>query len=147
MHTGRFERDLEGTAGRTGSFNVVAFSSDGGTVFGAGSYLNATGTVEIRRWPLLRGAATDIPVAKDLVTGLLPNGNGVAFTTAEPMLGFVGADGRADVAQYAAYRFPRSSENVDQAVPLRCRHPSSEHGSHLAIDVSTRAFLHSGDAT
>jgi WD40 repeat protein len=149
MHTGRADRDLEGTLGKTGSFNVVAFSSDGGTVFGAGSYLDNSGTVEIRRWSLNRGAAIDIPVAKDLVTSLLTNGNGVAFATAEPVLGFVDADGRPNVAQA-----PRHIDFHDRArTSIRMSRSGAgieiiqAHGSHLAIDVSTRTFLRSGDAT
>jgi WD40 repeat protein len=149
MRSGRADRDLEGTPGKTGSFNVVAFSSDGATVFGAGSYLDAAGTVEIRRWLLNKGVAIDIPVAKDLVTSLLPNGNGVAFATAEPVLGFVDADGHPNVAQA-----PRHIDFHDRArTSIRLSHSGAgieivlAHGAALAIDVSTRAFLRSGDAT
>ena len=149
MRTGRADRDLEGTPGKTGSFNVVAFSADGGTVFGAGSYLDATGTVEIRRWPLARGAATDIPVAKDLVTSLLPNASGVVFATAEPVLGFVDADGHPSVAQA-----PRHIDFHDRArTSIRLSHSGAgieivlAQASALAVDVSTRAFLHPGDGT
>ena len=149
MRTGRADRDLEGAPGKTGSFNVVAFSSDGGTVFGAGSYLNATGTVEIRRWPLLKGTAIDIPVAKDLVTSLLTNGNGVVFATAEPVLGFVDADGRPSVAQAS-----RHIDFHDRArTSIRLSHSGAgieivrAQGSALAVDVSTRTFLRPGDGT
>jgi WD40 repeat protein/uncharacterized caspase-like protein len=149
MRTGRFERDLDGTPGKTGSFNVVAFSADGGTVFGAGSYLDAAGTVEIRRWPFNGGAAADIPVANDLVTSLLPDGNGVAFATAEPVLGFVDADNHPHVAQS-----PRHIDFHDRArTSIRLSHDGAAveitmaHGRSLAIDVSTRAFLPSGGAT
>ncbi len=55
MRADRFDRDLDGAPGKTGSFNVVAFAADGGAVFGAGSYLDAAGTVDIRRWPLNGG--------------------------------------------------------------------------------------------
>jgi hypothetical protein len=149
MRSGRTDRDLEGAPGKTGSFNVVAFSSDGGTVFGAGSYLDAAGTVEIRRWPLTRGAASDIPVAKDLVTSLLPVANGVAFATAEPVLGFVDADGRPGVAQA-----PRHIDFHDRTrTSIRLSHSGAgieivlARGGALAVDVSTRAFLHPGDGT
>ncbi len=147
--TGRLDRDLEGAAGRTGSFNVVAFAADGGTVFGAGSYLDAAGTVQIRRWPLNGGAATDIPVAHDLVTSLLPNGNGVAFATAEPVLGFADAQNQVHVAQS-----PRHIDFHDRAATsIRLSHDGAGieitmlHGRSLAIDISTRTFLRSIGAT
>jgi WD40 repeat protein len=147
--TGRLERDLEGAAGKSGSFNVVAFGADGTSVFGAGSYLDAAGTVEIRRWPLAGGPATDIPVAHDLVTSLLPNGNGVAFATAEPVLGFVDAQNQVHVAQS-----PRHIDFHDRAATsIRLSHTGAAleitmlHGHSLAIDVSTRTFLRSIAAT
>jgi len=147
--TGRLDRDLEGAAGRTGSFNVVAFAADGGTVFGAGSYLDAGGTVQIRRWSLSGGASADIPVARDLVTSLLPDGNGVVFATAEPVLGFVDSQNQFHVAQA-----PRHIDFHDRAVTsLRLSHTGAgieitmAHGRSLAIDVSTRTFLRSGGAT
>lgn len=149
MRAARFERDLEGAPGKTGSFNVVAFAADGTTVFGAGSYLDASGTVEIRRWPLSGGAAADIPVAHDLVTGLLPDGNGVVFATAEPILGFVDAADHAHVAQA-----PRHIDFHDRSrTSIRLSHSGAgieiilAHRPPLAIDVSTREFLRADDAT
>ena len=147
--TGRLDRDLEGAAGRNGSFNVVAFAADGGTVFGAGSYLDAAGTVQIRHWPLNGGTASDVPVAHDLVTSLLPNGNGVVFATAEPVLGFVDAQNQVHLAQV-----PRHIDFHDRAATsIRLSHSGAAmeittgHGRSLAIDVSTRTLLHSGGAT
>jgi WD40 repeat protein len=147
--TGRPERDLEGAAGKTGSFNVVAFAADGSTVFGAGSYLDAAGVLEIRRWSLNGGAAIDIPVAHDLVTSLLPNGSGVVFATAEPVLGFVDAQNQVHMAQS-----PRHIEFHDRAATsIRLSRTGAgieitmAHGRSLAIDLSTRTFLHSGAAS
>jgi len=149
MRTMRFERDLEGMPGKTGSFNVVAFAADGSALFGAGSYLDATSTVEIRRWPLAGGPATDIPVANDLVTSLMPNGNGVVFATAEPVLGFVDAESRARVAQA-----PRHIDFHDRArTSIRLSRSGAgieitmAHGRSLAIDVSAREILRAVGAT
>ncbi len=143
MRTARFDRDLEGTTGKSGSFNVVAFSLDGSTLFAAGSYLDAAGTVEIRRWPLNGGTASDIPVANDLVTSLLPNGNGVMFATAEPVLGFVDGESHVRIAQA-----PRHIDFHDRAkTSIRLSHSGAgieitlPHGHPLAIDVSTRELL------
>jgi uncharacterized caspase-like protein len=143
MRAMRFERDLEGAAGKTGSFNVVAFSPDGGTLFGAGSYLDAAGVVQIRRWSLSGGATADIAVANDLVTSLLPRAGGVLFASAEPVLGFVDAAGHPGVAQAPRHisfhdrdrttiRLSRSGAGI--AIGLA-------PGRGLAIDVSTRQFL------
>ncbi len=143
MRTGRFERDLDGAAGKNGSFNVVAFSGDGTTVFGAGSYIDMAGTTEIRRWKLNGGAAADIPVANDLITSLLPNDAGVAFATADPLLGFVDADGHASVAQA-----PRHIDFHDRAKTIvRVSRSgagiaiSQSRGPPLVLDVSSREFL------
>ncbi len=143
MKAGRFERDLDGAPGKTGSFNVVTFSPDGGTVFGAGSYLDSAGTVQIRRWPLTGGAAADIPVANDLVTSLLPNADGVVFATAEPVLGLVDKANRVHVAQA-----PRHIDFHDRArTSIRLSHSGTgieitlARGRTLVLDVGTREFL------
>jgi len=145
MKTMRFERDLEGAAGKTGSFNVVTFSADGGAVFGAGSYLDAAGITQIRRWPLTAGAAVDLPVANDLVTSLLPSGGGVAFATAEPVLGFVDGANHVRVAQA-----PRHIDFHDRArTAIRLSHTGAVIEVTLArcraliVDVSTRELTRS----
>jgi WD40 repeat protein len=148
MRTARLERDLEGTPGKTGSFNVVTFSSDGEMLFGAGSYLDAAGIVQVRRWPLNGGSADDIPVANDLVTSLLPDENGVVFATAEPVLGFVDAQNHARVAQTPQHidfhdrarttiRLSRSGAGIEI---------TQAHGRPLTIDVRSRELLRSADA-
>jgi WD40 repeat protein len=143
MRAPRFERDLEGAPGKTGSFNVVAFSTDGGTVFGGGSYLDTAGTVQIRRWPLAGGTAIDIPVANDLVTSLLPNANGVVFATAEPVLGDVDETNHAHVEQS-----PRHIDFHDRAqTTIRLSRTGAAieiaraQGHALIVDVTTREFL------
>ena len=147
--TGRLDRELEGASGKAGSFNVVAFAADGSSVFGAGSYLDAAGTVQIRHWLLNGGGATDVSVAHDLVTSLLTDGSGVVFATAEPVLGFVDAKNEVHIAQS-----PRHIDFHDRsATSIRLSHTGAgieitmAHGRSLAIDVSTRTFLQSGSAT
>jgi uncharacterized caspase-like protein len=143
MRTMKFDRDLEGAAGKGGSFNVVAFSPDGGYVFGAGSYLDAAGTVQIRRWPLAGGAAEDIPVANDLVTSLLPTASGLMFATAEPVLGVVDDTNHAHVAQ--APRHISFHDRANTSIRLSSSGAGIEinmaHGNKLVVDVSTREFL------
>ena len=143
----RFVRDLDGAAKNSGSFNTVAFSADGGTVFAAGSYLDPKGTVQIRHWPLNGGAGTDSPVADDLVTSLLPMEQGVVFTTAEPVLGNVDAAGGVHVAQT-----PRHIDFHDRARtrPRLARNGSvieitRAHGDPIVVDVSARAIMHASD--
>ena len=141
--TGKPVRELEGAAGKSGSFNVVAFSADGTSVFGAGSYLNADSIVEIRRWPLSGGPGVDIPAAKDLVTSLIPHGkSGVLFSTAEPVVGFID-DGTAvhDV------QTPSHIDFHDRAhTRVRLSHDGSQieiihaQAAPLIIDVTTRGI-------
>jgi WD40 repeat protein len=142
MRTMRFDHDLEGAPGKSGSFNVVAFSPDGSSLFGAGSYLDSSGVVQIRHWALVAGAAVDIPVANDLVTSLVPNASGVVFATAEPTLGLVDAANRAHVAQS-----PRHIDFHDRERTLvRLSRSGAEievtqaHGRPLVVDVSMREF-------
>jgi uncharacterized caspase-like protein/WD40 repeat protein len=90
----RLERDLEGGPRRAGSLNVAAFSPDGRALFAGGSYVDESGTLYIRRWSLPGGIGTDLPVARDLITDLLPLPDGVLFTTAEPSIGRLGNDGQ-----------------------------------------------------
>ena len=59
----RTERVLEGIAGRSGSFNTVAFSADGTSVFAGGRYVDNAGIIQIRRWSMTGAPAADIPVA------------------------------------------------------------------------------------
>ncbi len=146
MRTMKFDRDLEGAAGRTGSFNVVAFSADGTAVFGGGSYLDNRNIVQIRRWPLAGGAARDIPVAKDLVTSLVARGDAMLFATAEPVIGVLDAAGGARVAQA-----PRHVDFHDRArTVVRLSRDGSAveiargKGNPLAIDVTAREVLKPG---
>ena len=146
MRTMKFDRDLEGAAGRTGSFNAVAFSADGASVFGGGSYLDNDNIVQIRRWPLGGGAARDIPVAKDLVTSLIPRGETMLFATAEPVIGELDGTGGARVAQA-----PRHIDFHDRAkISVRLSRDGAAveivraKGGNLAIDVSTREILRAG---
>ena len=148
MRAMKFERDLEGMQGKTGSFNVVAFSPDGNAVFGAGSYLDAAGTVQIRRWSLPGGAATDIPVANDLVTSLVATPAGLMFSTAEPVLGLVDESSHVHIAQS-----PRHIDFHDRAhTVISLSHSGAgieitqAHGPALVVDVSTRELLRSDGA-
>ncbi|MSP00497.1 MAG: hypothetical protein EXR07_05520 [Acetobacteraceae bacterium] len=143
MRAMRFERDLEGAAGKTGSFNVVVFSADGGAVYGGGSYLDRTGIVQIRRWPVTGGVAIDIPVANDLVTSLLAHDRGILFATAEPVIGVVDETNSARVIQAPRHidfhdrarttvRLSRTGAGIEIVMPK---------GRALAVDVSTREVL------
>jgi uncharacterized caspase-like protein len=148
MRTMRFERDLDGAPGKSGSFNVVAFSSDGGSVFAGGSYLDATGTVQIRRWPLTGGGAVDIPVASDLVTSLLPNAGGVMFATAEPVIGVIDDANHVRIAQ--APRHINFHDRARTTIRLSRTGAGIEitwaNGRPLVIDVSIREFVRSDAA-
>ena len=143
-HTGKLTEELDGAPGRGGSFNVVTFSGDGGTIYAAGSYINnADGTLQIRRWPAAGGTGLDIPVAKDLVTNLLPHGDGIAFATEEPVVGFIDAQNTVHVAlaprhidfhdrDRTTVRLSQDGAQIEIARP-----PAAP----IAIDVTTRAFL------
>ena len=122
---------------------MVAFSLDGGALFAAGSYLDAAGTVQIRRWPQGTGAAVDIPVANDLVTSLVPTAAGLMFATAEPVLGIVDAANHARVVQA-----PRHIDFHDRAHTVIKLAPNGAglevalaKGKPQIMDVSARAFL------
>ncbi len=146
MRTMRLERTLEGAAGMQGGFTVVAFSPDGGTVFGGGTYNDKSYAMNIRRWPLSGGAAVDVPAAKDLVTGLLPEGRRLLFATAEPVLGVMDEANRVQ-----AVRTPRHIDFHDRkgtAVRLSRSGDRIEitraGGRALIFDVGTREFLRDG---
>jgi hypothetical protein len=148
MRTMRLERDLEGAAGKAGSFNVVAFSADGGTVSGAGSYIDAAGKVQIRQWPLKGGAATDIPVAQNLVTSLVTSEHGLIFATADSTFGFVNEARQVRLAQV-----PRHIDFHDRAHTIVRLSPSGAgiqvnltNGRTLVVDVSRRELLHTEGA-
>jgi len=83
-------QSLSGAAGRSGAFSVVAWSADGASVYGAGTYGESTGRKLIRRWPVGSGQPAEIPAGDDTVTDLksLADG-GVAFSSAEPAWGIV----------------------------------------------------------
>jgi WD40 repeat protein len=141
--TGKIARDLDGAPGKAGSFNVVAFSADGASVFGAGSYLNADNVVEVRRWPLSGGAGVDIPAAKDLVTSLIPHGkSGVLFATAEPVVGVIDDTNAVHDLQTASHIDFHDRTHTK----VRLSHDGSQieiiraQAAPLIIDVTTRAI-------
>jgi uncharacterized caspase-like protein len=112
-------------------------------LFGAGSYLDSSGTVEIRRWPLAGGTAVDISVANDLVTSLVPNASGLVYATAEPVLGVVDDANHVHIAQsprhidfhdreHTVVRLSRSGAGIEI---------TQAQGRPLVVDVSTREFL------
>ena len=72
----------------SGVFSSVAWSGD--TLFGAGTYGDSSGAKFIHTWNLRSGKQSDIAVAKDSITDLLPIANNeLAFATAEALVGKV----------------------------------------------------------
>jgi WD40 repeat protein len=86
-------QSLAGEQGRAGGVSVVAWSADGNSLYGAGTYGETSGRKLIRRWPVGAGRAAEIAVGDDTVTDLKTlAGGGVLFSTAEPAWGMVGGD-------------------------------------------------------
>jgi WD40 repeat protein len=83
--------ELRSAGGRQGALSVVAWSVDGSTVYGAGTYGDAGGRKFIRKWPLADPSrATDIPAGDDTVTALgVFNSGNLVFATAEPAWGVI----------------------------------------------------------
>ena len=90
-------KELSGGDKQRGALALVAWSADGNTLYGAGSYGDEGGARLIRRWPLKgSAAASDISLGeRDIVTDLhgLPGG-GLVYATADPAWGSIGDDGR-----------------------------------------------------
>jgi WD40 repeat protein len=85
---------LAGAAGRTGGLSVVAWSADGASLYGAGTYGDAAGHRFIRKWPADRsGKAVEISAGDDTVTALAGLKDGrLAFASAAPAWGLVNPD-------------------------------------------------------
>jgi hypothetical protein len=140
----RFERDLDGGVNRGGSFNVVAFSLDGLQLYAAGSYVDLSGQLFVRRWDMRSHAASDIAVARDLVTDLRPTAYGVVFATAEPALGRIDANGHLADAQRARHLdfrdaersgFRTSADGTVIELPSGGSGPNGE-SQHILFDVA-----------
>ncbi|HYD99190.1 MAG TPA: caspase family protein [Alphaproteobacteria bacterium] len=99
--------DFKGEAGRRGALSVVAWSSDGSQLWGAGTYGEADGRKLVRRWPADgKGKGRDVGVADDTITDLEPTDDGgMAYASAEPAWGVLAADG--------AERLRRGRETAD----------------------------------
>ena len=83
----RYEPDLRGVPTHAGSLEIVAYSLDGKTLFAGGSYIDKTGQVFVRRFPIGPGVgASDIKVTRQLVTDLVPLADGLIVTTADPAI-------------------------------------------------------------
>ncbi|ESS70664.1 WD40 repeat, subgroup [Methyloglobulus morosus KoM1] len=81
-----------------GAFSSVAWFGD--TLFGAGTYGDPSGNKYIHSWNLKTGKQSDLAVAKDSITDLLPfNNNELAYATAEGLIGKVSLDNQGIVAQ------------------------------------------------
>ncbi len=77
------------------------------------------------------------------MTSLLPDGNGVAYATAEPVLGFVDAANRARIAQAPRHiDFHDRARHLDPPVALRRRH-RNHHGARPRRWPSTSARVRS----
>ena len=83
----RFDPDLRGAPLTAGGLDTVAYAPGGKTLFAAGSYVDRTGQIFIRRFSLdgVRGAS-DIKATRELVTDLLPLNDGLIVTTADPSI-------------------------------------------------------------
>jgi WD40 repeat protein len=109
-------RDLPGAAGRLGTLDVVAFMPDGRTIVAAGSYKDLHGQRLIRRWSLDGRTSSEIPAATDTITDLLPHGEDVLFTSAEPSLGRI--DGAGRLARKLRSNHPDFRDAGDQSFRL-----------------------------
>jgi WD40 repeat protein len=88
--------ELKGAAGKPGALSVVAWSADGSDLYAAGTYGETSGRKLVRKFAGAKpDKATDIAVSDDTVSALaaLKDG-GVAFASAEPAWGVIGADGK-----------------------------------------------------
>ena len=84
--------ERKGASGRGGALSVVAWSADGKTLYGAGTYSDAGGRKLVRKWPESDPAkASEIAVSDDTITGLAPLGDGIAFVGAGPIWGKLSA--------------------------------------------------------
>ncbi|NOU20473.1 MAG: hypothetical protein HOO93_01555 [Methyloglobulus sp.] len=82
--TNKFSADQK----NSGVFSSVAWSGD--TLFGAGTYGDSSGTKFIHTWNLRTRKQSDIAVAKDSITDLLPiSEKELAYSTAEALVGKV----------------------------------------------------------
>jgi WD40 repeat protein len=81
-----------------GAFSSVAWHGD--TLFGAGTYGDPSGNKYIHSWNLKTGKQSDLAVARDSITDLLPlNNNELAYATAEGLIGKVNLYNQGIVAQ------------------------------------------------
>jgi WD40 repeat protein len=143
--------DLQGVAGgRTGSFDFVAFSADGKSVLAAGSYKDAAGQRYIRRWALDSRTASETAVAADTITGLLPAGESLLFTTAEPAIGRLDAGGHVaahvgahhiDFRNAALDSFHVSPDGATISMPLSGQPQAGQTRQTLLFNVQTRRFV------
>jgi WD40 repeat protein/uncharacterized caspase-like protein len=142
------EADLQGAPARAGSFDFVAFSTDGHTVFAAGSYKDAAGQRFIRHWSLDGRSAAETAVADDTVTALLPAADGMLFSTAEPAVGRLDASGRVAArigtrhidfrnADMDAFRVSFDGSTVQ--MPISGQPSPGKPRATLLFDVRTRS--------
>ena len=86
----KYEPDLRGAQTHAGSLEIVAYSLDGKTLFAGGSYIDKTGQVFVRQFPIGPGGpgagVSDIKLTRQLVTDLVPLADGLIVTTADPAI-------------------------------------------------------------
>ena len=93
-------RDLtpsaEYSGNRRGALSIAAWSADGRSLYGAGTYGDATGRKLILKWQVGgSGPATEIVAGDDTVTGLQALAeDSLVFSSAEPAWGLVSGDDR-----------------------------------------------------
>lgn len=95
-------RSLAGEVGRSGGFAVVAFTSAGDALLGAGTYKASVSAPRlVRRWLLDGGQATDIEAGSDTVMDLAAVGDDLLVADARPALRHLAASGRTLAYQVA----------------------------------------------
>ena len=88
----------------TGALSVAAWSADGRSLYGAGTYGDAAGKKLIRQWlDADPASAREVAASDDTVTALAPLGDGVAFASAAPAWGRLAADGSISFRHDRAY--------------------------------------------
>lgn len=103
----------DGGRDRTGALSLVAWSADGQTLYGAGTYSDDKGRKYVRVWPIAHpDQAHEIAVSDDTVTALdaLKQG-GLVFASAEPAWGVITADGKIAVRHDRLFADFRNGED------------------------------------
>ena len=137
-------RSFVGAPQRTGGFNVVAFTPDGQSLLGAGTYkASATSPRLMRRWALDGHGATEFAVGGDTVTDLVALPQATVVSDAIPTLAELDNNGgviAARTSNQMNFRdagiagFAVSADGATVELPLAGNEP-------VLFDVAHRALL------